>query len=232
MRTQNPISIDAGEYDTILMPYAVADMLEFLAWLGFGALSVQEGRSFMKLGEKITGEKITIWDDGRDMRGLPRAFDSEGVPKERVDLIVNGIANAVVYDSRTAHKEGKESTGHSSGGPGTYDPMPTNLFMQPGDSNIDEMIATTERGVIVTRFHYTNVIHPTQTIITGMTRDGTFLIEDGKITKPIKNLRFTDSILERFNHVRQISEATKRQAGAVVPALRVSGFRFTGVTEF
>jgi predicted Zn-dependent protease len=231
---RNPQPIEPGEYDVILLPYAVGEFLCFLAFLGFGALSVQEGRSFMgeKFGKRITGENITIWDDALDPRGFPTAFDDEGVPKQRVDLITNGIANAVVYDSYSAHKEGKESTGHSSGGTGIYGPMPSNLFMMPGESSVDEMIASTKRGILVTRFHYTNVIHPTLTIITGMTRDGTFLIEDGHISKPLRNLRFTDGILERLSHVDAISKETMRQPIGVAPAIKCSGFKFTGVTEF
>jgi predicted Zn-dependent protease len=233
-QSRNPETVEPGEYDVVLLPYAVSEFVEFLAYLGLGALSVQEGRSFMagKFGQKITGGNITIWDDGLDPAGLPRPFDAEGVPKQRVDLIVNGVANAVAYDTFTANKEGKESTGHSTGGASTYGPIPMNLFMQPGDSSIGEMIGSTKKGILVTRFHYTNVIHPTQTIITGMTRDGTFLIEDGKITKPLKNLRFTDGVLERLSNVEMISKETKRQGWAVVPAIKARGFRFTGVTEF
>jgi predicted Zn-dependent protease len=234
VKSRNPQSIEAGEYDVIMLPYAVAEFLEFLAYLGFGALAVQEGRSFMsgKFGHRITGDNVTIWDDGLDPEGLPRPFDPEGVPKQRIELIVNGIAKAVVYDSYTAFKEDKESTGHGTGGIGTYGPMPVNMFMEPGNSSVEEMIAGTKRGILVTRFHYTNVIHPVLTIITGMTRDGTFLIENGQIVKPLKNLRFTDSILERLSNVESISRDVKRQSISVVPAVKVRGFKFTGVTEF
>lgn len=110
--------------------------------------------------------------------------------------------------------------------------MPSNMFMQAGDSSIEEMIASTKKGIFVTRFHYTNEIHPILTLITGMTRDGTFLIEDGQITRPLKNLRFTDSITERLSNVELISKETKRQSMSVVPAIKARGFRFTGVTEF
>lgn len=232
VQAKDPISIDPGEYDVVLLPYATVDLLEYLSYLGFGALAVQEGRSFMKLGEKVMGDNITIWDDGLDSRGVPSAFDPEGVPKQRVDLIVNGVANALVYDSYTAHKEGRESTGHSTGGLGTYGPMASNMLMQPGDSSLEEMIAATNRGVLVTRFHYTNVIHPTQVLITGMTRDGTFLIEDGKITRPLKNMRFTDSVLRVLSNTDMISRDTMRQSSAVVPSIRARGFRFSGATEF
>ena len=178
------------------------------------------------------GEKVTIWDDGLDPAGLLRPFDAEGVPKQRVDMIVNGVAKAAVYDSYTAKKEGKESTGHAISPITAYGPMPTNMFMQPGDSSVEEMIASTKRGILVTRFHYANIIHPILVLITGMTRDGTFLIEDGKVTRPLKNLRFTDGVIERLSNVELISKETKRQPMAVVPAIKVRGFRFTGVTEF
>ncbi|MBP6963185.1 MAG: TldD/PmbA family protein [Armatimonadetes bacterium] len=234
VQSRHPELIEPGEYDVVLLPYATVEFLEFLSYLGFGALAVQEGRSFMngKFGEKVVGENITIWDDGLDARGIPTGFDPEGVPKQRVDLIVNGVANAVVYDSYTAGKEGKASTGHSSGGIGTYGPMATNMFMQAGDSSVEDMVAATRRGVLVTRFHYTNVIHPTQVLITGMTRDGTFLIENGTITKPLKNMRFTDSVLRVLSNVDMISKDTMRQSWAVVPAIRATGFRFSGATEF
>jgi predicted Zn-dependent protease len=234
VESQNPEPIDPGEYDVVLLPYAVAELLDFLAYMGFSALAVQEGRSFMcgRFGEQITGDNITIWDDGLDPRGLPRPFDPEGVPKQRVDLIVRGRANAVVYDSYTAHREGKESTGHATGGPGYFGPYPTNMFMEPGDSSVEEMIASTKKGIFVTRFHYVNVIHPISTTITGMTRDGTFLIENGRIIKPVRNLRFTDNVLERLSNVEMISKETKCEGIAVVPAIKVKGFRFTGVTEF
>lgn len=233
-RSRNPQSITPGEYDVILMPYAVAEFLEFLAYTGFSALAVQESRSFMcgRIGERITGENISIWDDGLDPAGLPLPFDAEGMPKQRVDFIVNGIANDVVYDSFTANRENRASTGHASGGTGSYGPIPQNMFMKPGNTSIDEMIASTKKGILVTRFHYCNIIHPIQTMITGMTRDGTFLIENGEITVPLKNLRFTDGILCRLSNVEMISKETYRQTMSVVPAIKVKGFRFTGATEF
>ncbi len=234
VKSRNPEAIEPGEYDVVLMPYAVAEFLEFMAWLGFGALAVQEGRSFMcgKLGEKIVGQNINIWDDGLDPAGMPRAFDAEGVPTQRVDLINNGVAVGPVYDSYTAGKEGRESTGHCVSVVGTYGPMAANMFMRPGDCSVQEMIADTKRGVLVTRFHYTNVIHPLQVLITGMTRDGTFLIENGEIVKPLMNMRFTDSVLERLSNVDMISKETVRQSWCVAPAIKARGFKFTGVTEF
>jgi PmbA protein len=240
VRSQNPEPIEPGKYTVILEEEAVADMVFYLGYMGFGALAVQEERSFMngKFGEKITGEAITIWDDGSDSRGLPLPFDFEGVPKQRVSLIENGVARAVVHDSFTAgREEGVESTGHALPMPNTFGPIPINLFLAPGDATKEEMLASTERGIWVTRFHYTNIVHPVQTILTGMTRDGTFLIENGKITKPLKNLRFTQSVLEALSNVVSLGRNLKlvkdewNSIGTCVPAVKIDGFQFTGTTE-
>lgn len=239
IQSQNPQSIEPGPYTVILEEEAVADMVFFLGYMGFGALAVQEGRSFMKLGEQITGDQITIWDDGHDLRGLPLPFDFEGVPKQNVMLIENGVAKNVVYDSATAaREEGKTSTGHSLSAPNTFGPLPINLFMASGAATKEEMLASTERGIWVTRFHYTNILHPVKTILTGMTRDGTFLIENGKITRPLKNMRFTQSILEAFASVQSIGRNLKmvkdewNSIATCVPAVKLGTFTFTGGTEF
>jgi PmbA protein len=163
-------------------------------------------------------------------------FDFEGMPKERVDLITNGVAKAVVYDSYTARRDGKESTGHALPAPNTYGPLPSNLFMQSGTHSRDQMLSSVQRGLWVTRFHYVNPLHPLKTVLTGMTRDGTFLIENGAITRGVKNLRFTENILEALARVRMISHDSKLGRGFLggirVPSLLVDGFSFTGVTEF
>jgi len=234
LSSKDPIAIEPGEYEVVLEEYAVSDLIDFLGYLGFGALSVQEGRSFMgnNLGKKIMGSNITIWDDGLDEKGLPLPFDFEGVPKQKVILIENGIAKNVVYDTYTAGKENKESTGHALPEPNTLGPIPMNLFMSSGNSTKEEMIAQTKKGIYVTRFHYTNVVEPMKAVITGMTRDGTFLIENGKIKAGIKNLRFTESILKILSYVSMISKETKLVGNTVVPAIKVDRFNFTGATQF
>jgi predicted Zn-dependent protease len=240
LASRNPTAIEPGEYTVILEEEAIADMLFFLGYMGMSALAVQEGRSFMggKFGERVTGDKITIWDDGFDLRGLPLPFDFEGTPKEKVVLIEKGIARNVVYDTVTAAKEkGKRSTGHSLPAPNAQGPLPINLFMEPGTATKEEMLASTERGIWVTRFHYTNILHPVKTVITGMTRDGTFLIENGKIARPLKNMRFTQSILEAFANVESVGKKLKvvkddwNALGTTVPALKIRDFRFTGGTQ-
>jgi PmbA protein len=241
LRSAGPTSIEPGEYTVILEEEAVANMAGFLGFMGLGALAYQEKRSFMtgKLGERITGELITLWDDGHDLSAVPLPFDFEGVPKQKLTLIENGVAKQVVYDSFTAgREESKSSTGHALPSPNTFGPVPVNLFMATGTATKEEMLAATERGIWVTRFHYTNPLHPVKTILTGMTRDGTFLIENGKISRPLKNLRFTQSILDAFANADMMGSTAKimkSMYGSFVtsaPAARIHGFRFTGTTEF
>ncbi|MBU1262886.1 TldD/PmbA family protein [bacterium] len=243
LRGIGAVEVPPGEYEVVLEPPAVADLLLFLGYLGFGALAYQEGRSFVSgnLGKKIVGENITIWDDAIDPVGMPVPFDFEGVPKEKVVLIENGVAKSLVYDSYTAHREGKVSTGHSLPQPNTSGPIPTNLFMKEGEHTKDELISAVKRGILITRFHYTNVIEPMRCVITGMTRDGTFLIENGKITKPIKNMRFTQSVLDALSSVSMIGSARSLSSeglimdfpsGYYVPCLKIDKFCFSGKTEF
>ena len=216
----------------MLEEYAVAEMLEFMSYIGFSALAAQEERSFMRHGERITGDAVSIWDDGLDPSGLPAPFDFEGVPKQRVDLIKNGVASGLVYDMQTATREGRASTGHGLPAPNTDGPFAVNLFMQPGATPKAELASEIKRGIWVTRFWYVRIVQPKASIITGMTREGTFLIEDGRITRPVKDLRFTQSMLEALEGTLAISRGTKLQIGEFigasrVPALRLKAFTFT-----
>ena len=238
-----PIQIEPGEYEVILEPYAVNELLSFLGYLGFHALAVQEGRSFFcnRFGKKMVDEKVTIYDDGFDPEGLQVPFDFEGVPKKKVTFFEKGVAREVTYDSFTAGREGKGSTGHGLIAPNTAGPIPINLFMKEGHSSLEAMIRSVRKGVYVTRFHYTNVVEPMRAVITGMTRDGTFLIEEGEIKRPIKNLRFTESILKAFSRVSAISKdrracsegtvySRRFVTGTVAPAIKLDGFNFSGVS--
>lgn len=240
LRARHPIALEAGDYTVLLEEYAVTDILDFLAYLSFSALAVQEDRSFMKdkFGEKVMSDSMTLWDDGHASDTIALPFDFEGVPRQKVTLVENGVARGVVYDTPTAEKEGKQSTGHSLPAPNSEGPFAMHMFMSPGSTPKSEMIKSVERGVWVTRFWYTRVVHPLKVLITGMTRDGTFLIENGEITRPVRNFRFTTSYLDALNNVKTISRETKlfhddwSGAARSVPALLVDGFRFTGVTEF
>jgi PmbA protein len=238
LASQNPIDIEPGAYPVILSPHAVADMISFVAFAGFGALSKQENRSFMgnKIGEQIVSPLVSIWDDAMDRGTIGLPFDFEGVPKQRVDFIENGVAKGFCYDSYTAHKEGTISTGHALPAPNTYGPLPLNLIMAPGATSIDHIVKDCELAILVNRFHYTNLEDPIRTILTGMTRDGTFLVENGKITASIKNLRFTQSIVEALANVEELSSERKLKeailGGTFVPWAKISSFNFTGITQF
>jgi len=234
---RKPQSFQPGEYTVILEEMAVADLVTFLAMVGMNARSFQDGRSFMEdhIDQQVAGDNITIWDDGHDLRGIPASFDGEGVPKQKVMLIEKGIARGLVYDTRTAAREpGATSTGHALPAPSSYGPAAANLFMTPGSATRDEMISSTEKGILVSRFHYTNAVHPKKTVITGTTRDGTFLIENGKIAHPIEDLRFTQSILDAFSNTEALGREGKlvksiwAPIGTHVPAAKIHNFRFTG----
>jgi len=239
-RSRHPGAIEPGRYTVVLEPNAVAELVLFLATLGLGAQAEQEGRSFMadRMGERITGERATIADDAYDPRAFGRPFDFEGTPRQRVTLIEHGIARAVVHDRRTAKKAGVESTGHATPPPATEGPLPYSLVVSAGDTPLEQLIATTERGILVTRFWYNRVVDPKQTLITGMTRDGTFVIENGKLTRGLRNLRFNESVLgvlERADVWGRDAEPTVFDYVGncvVAPALRVRDFRFTGVSPF
>jgi PmbA protein len=233
--TGNPVSIDPGDWPVVLEEYAVVDLLSMLAYMGFSALAVQEERSFSEPGRRVGSDLVTIVDDGADPATLPMAFDYEGVAKQRVPLIERGICREVVYDAQTAARAGRASTGHGLPAPNPYGPFPLNMAMSAGSTPRDELIGGLERGLLVTRFHYTNPVHPKLAIVTGMTRDGTFLVEGGKIVGPVRNLRFTQSYLAALAATSAVSSERRTLrgdfGGVVVPAIRADSWTFTGATE-
>jgi PmbA protein len=234
--SDRPVTVEPGDYPVVLEEYAVVDVTDMLGYVGFSALAVQEERSFAEPGRKIGTELVTIIDDGADTVGLPMSFDYEGVAKQRVSLLEAGVCRDVVYDSQTAARAGRVSTGHGLPAPNPWGPFPLNAVMSAGTTPRDELIGGLDRGLLVTRFHYTNVVHPKLAMITGMTRDGTFLVEGGRIVGPVRNLRFTQSYLEALAGVSAVSSSRKTLKGflgaAVVPALRIDAWTFTGITEF
>jgi PmbA protein len=219
----------------VLEEYAVTDLLDMLGYLGFSALAVQEERSFYEPGRRIGSDIVTIVDDGHDPAGLPMAFDYEGVAKRRVDLVDGGICRGIVYDAQTAARDGVMSTGHGLPAPNPWGPFPINMLMAPGAASRDDLIGGLDRGLLVTRFHYTNPVHPKLAIVTGMTRDGTFLVEGGTIVGPVRNLRYTQSYLDALAGTVAVARDRKTLkgflGGVVVPAVRIEGWTFTGATE-
>ena len=233
--SDNPVSIEAGDYPVVLEEYAVVDITDMLGYTGFSALAVQEERSFFEPGRRIGSELVSIVDDGSDPAGLPATFDFEGIAKQRVPLVESGVCRDVVYDSQTAARAGRTSTGHGLPAPNPYGPFPLHAVMAAGETPREELIGGLDRGLLITRFHYTNVVHPKLAIITGMTRDGTFLVEGGRIVGPVRNLRYTQSYLDALAGVSAVSSTRKAIRGflgaAVVPAVRIDAWTFTGVTE-
>jgi predicted Zn-dependent protease len=233
--TASAVSVEPGDYPVVLEEYAVVDLVDMLGYLGFSALAVQEERSFVEPGRRIGSDLVTIVDDGYDPAGLPLPFDFEGVAKQRVSLLEAGVCRDVVYDAQTAARDGVESTGHGLPAPNTWGPFPLNMVMSAGSTSRDELIGGLDRGLLVTRFHYTNPVHPKLALVTGMTRDGTFLVEGGRIVGPVKNLRFTQSYLAALAGTVAVGRERKTLkgflGGVVVPALRIDGWTFTGGTE-
>ena len=233
-RSARPVDLPPGDYPVVLEEYAVADLLDNLGYVGFSGLAVEEERSFFEPGRQVGSELVTIVDDARDPAGMPAGFDYEGVPTRRVVMVEGGICREVVHDAATAARAGVPSTGHGLPAPNPFGPFPLHAAMAPGTTPRAELVRGLGRGLIVTRFHYTNVVHGKLAIITGMTRDGTFLVEDGEIVGPVRNLRFTQSYLDALAAVEAVSSGRRLlrgELGAVlVPAVRIGSWRFTGAT--
>ncbi|MEO0091544.1 MAG: TldD/PmbA family protein [candidate division WOR-3 bacterium] len=235
--SRNPKEVAPGAYTVLLEPFAVAEIIMFLGWLEFGAKAFAEKRSVIsqKLGKLITGENITIIDDYTHPKSLAFPFDFEGADRKKVVLIDKGIAKGVVFDSFYAHKLKKDNTGHALPQPNPYGPYPANLVVKPGTKSMDEMLKMLDKGILITRFWYTRVVDPDRTLITGLTRDGTFWVERGKIQYGIKNLRYTINIYETLKKVIAISKETfltGENASVVAPALLIKDFNFTGKTQY
>jgi predicted Zn-dependent protease len=234
---RDPKDAAPGAYTVVLEPAATSTILQFLAFIGFGAKSYLEERSFVsgRLGEKLMADLVSIVDDptAADALGLP--FDFEGTPASRVVLIDKGVARDVVWDRTTAKKAGRESTGHGLPPPNPSGPLPLNLRMLPGDKSLDQLISSTERGLLVTRFHYANIVSEKETVLTGMTRDGTFMIEDGKVAHGVKNLRFTQNAVEALGNVEAVGDKAETSTelffgGSRAPAVKIRDFKFSSAT--
>ena len=184
-----------------------------------------------KLGERVMGQNVTIRDDFEQPEHLGLPFDFEGAPRWPVTLIENGIARDVVYDSYYAAKLHHDNTGHGLPAPNPDGPMPLNIVVNPGVRSLDEMIAAVDRGVLVTRTWYIRLVDQKQTIITGMTRDGLFLIEKGAIECGLKNMRFNESIVAALGRCELASDLVRSESH-VLPAVRIEDFHFTSGTEF
>lgn len=226
-----------GRYTVVLEPSAVVDLVGQL-FGDFSGTAVRDERSFLtgRLGQKLFGANVSIADDFDHPLQSGAAFDGEGVPRQKVTLVENGMVRNVVYGRQAAAEAGVKPTGHGFPVPTEVGEAPTNIVIAGGDTSVEAMIASTERGILVTRVWYIREVDPYQKIMTGMTRDGTFLIEDGKLAAGLKNLRFNQGLVELLSNVEALSPAV-RAAGEetpdmVVPAMKVRDFNFTEVTRF
>jgi PmbA protein len=229
-----PREVPVGEYAVVLEPGATVVMAQWLAWTCFPGRAVAEGRSPFsgRLGEQVCSPLVTVVDDALSplLPGVP--FDAEGTPKRRLPLLDRGVAAGVTHDRRSARESGAGTTGHALPAPNPQGGIATHVLMEPGTASLDDLVAGCERGLYVTRFHYTNLVHPVSSTITGMTRDGTFLVEDGRVVGGVRNLRFTQSILGALGGVEAVGADSEVASdlffgAARAPALRLSSFTFT-----
>ncbi len=240
MASEKRIPLEPGEYTVVLEEPAVATLLGMLSSMGFSARAVLERRSFFlgKFGEKLVSDLVTVYDDGLHPRTARMPFDFEGTPKQRVYFFRAGVAEGVVHDTRTATLMGTASTGHALPPPAAgWSPMPTHIVMEPGAASDDELLAGVERGLLVTRFHYARPVDPMRGVMTMMTRDGTFLVERGRVVGAVDDLRATESGLRALSLVEAVGRTQRlithgEGFGAyLVPKVRIGKFAFTGRTE-
>ncbi len=244
-----PREIPAGKYTVILEPAAVLDIVGFMFW-DYAGMAILDQRSFLtgRIGTKLFGDNITIWDDVAHPQQTGSPFDGEGVPRQRVGLVENGIVNRVVYARATAERMKRsefkdkvgpiEATGHGFALPNEMGEMPLNIVFAPvGDpQTVEQMIASTEHGVLVTRLWYIREVEPFEKMLTGMTRDGTFLVENGRVQGGVRNFRFNESLIHMLSNVEAMSlpvrSCGEESFDMVVPAMKVKDFNFTEVTKF
>jgi predicted Zn-dependent protease len=230
----DPVALPPGAYEVVLEPKAVAALLLFPAWLGFNGKAHADGTSFVRLGEAQWDAAVEIWDDALDARSAGRPYDSEGTPKARLDLVRAGVSAGLSHDRRSAGLAGVAPTGHSVGvtSLGGY---PQNLFLGGGDASPEALIGAVERGLLVTDLWYNRILDPKTQVVTGLTRNGLFLIEDGRIAGPVQNLRYTQSVVGGFGPNRVLglgadAQLVGSEGGDLfhVPSVRLARWSFTG----
>jgi PmbA protein len=227
-------SMDPGEYEVILKPEAAIGILEMLSYMGFSTLAIQEGRSYLsdKLGEMIFSDKLSIQDNSRNKWQNQSAFDFEGVAKKQVQIIKQGKFVDFVTDYKWANKLNKPNSGHALPAPNAYGPFPRNLVIEASDKgNWQDMVRNAKKAILITRFWYTNPLHPKKGICTGLTRDGTFLVQNGKIEKAIRNFRFTDNLVALFSKIIQVGMDDRLFDDVVSPSLHCESLRFVSQAE-
>jgi predicted Zn-dependent protease len=239
LKNVEQIEIDPGVYTVILSPEAVSEILNYTGYTAFNGKMIMENKSFVShnRGKKIFPETINISDDPFDELTMPLPFDLVGYPRKKIDLIKEGVIKDGVYDHLTALKYNRKCTGNTlSPEHASFGALPFNLVMKEGSNSVEEVISSTKKGVYISRFHYVNILNPMSVQLTGMTRNGTFLIEDGKLGKAIKNMRFNTSVVDMLKAVDMISKERQTKSGfigpTVAPYLRTNNFTFSSKTSF
>jgi len=245
----HPRQIPAGKYTVILEPAAVLDVVGFMFW-DFGGMAILDQRSFLtdRIGTKLFGENINIWDDVAHPLQSGAPFDGEGMRRQSLPLVEKGVVKRVVYARSTAERMKRseykdkggpiEATGHGFPLPNEMGETPLNIVFAPPQNpqTVEQMIASTERGVLVTRLWYIREVEPYEKILTGMTRDGTFFVEEGRIEGGIRNFRFNESLIHMLSNVEAMSTPVRSSGeesfDMVAPAMKVGEFNFTEVTKF
>ncbi|HEX2884365.1 MAG TPA: TldD/PmbA family protein [Candidatus Limnocylindria bacterium] len=227
--------LEPGRYEVVLTPSCVVNVLSFLAIYGFNGRAVEEERSFARIGEAQFDASITLADDVTHPMAIGIGFDAEGTPKRRVELVRGGVTAGLIHDRRTAKALNAESTGNAVAGAGPFGALPANLVLEAGDSA--DLVAGVERGLLVTDLWYTRILDPRTMVVTGLTRNGVWLVEDGRVVRPVTNLRFTQSYLEALapgavrgvgSDATLVGSATFGFGGYVVPSLHLASWNFTG----
>ena len=230
---------EPGTYEVVLESSAVATLVEYLAYTGFGAKQMIEGDSFLaaRRGQQVAAPLVTIADDAFHPLSVGIGFDFEGVPKQRVAVIGSGIATGPVTDLRTARQLGTTSTGHASGST-EFGPYAFHLVVEAGDAATQDMVAAIDDGFLVTRFHYVNILDRPATLLTGMTRDGTFRIRGGEVAEPVHNFRFAQNVLDALASVKAVGSDARSIApeygsfgSTVAPPLHMGAFHFASRTS-
>ena len=235
--SKSPRELPAGAYTVILEPAAVLDLVGQI-FGDFSATAIADQRSFLtdRIDTKLFGDNITIRDDVYHPLQAGPSFDGEGVPRTRLLLVDRGVPREIARCRSMAEKTGGAPTGHGFPLPNEAGEMPVNIVVEGGTKSLEELIASTERGILVTRLWYIREVDPYEKIMTGMTRDGTFLIEGGELVCGLKNFRFNESVVEMLGNVEAMSAAVRASGeeafDMVVPAMKVHGFHFTEVTRF
>lgn len=235
----DPVELPAGRYEVVLRAEAVADLLTNFSYYGFNAKAYQEGRCFARPGEAQFDPAISIADDPVSPGHIGRPFDLEGSPRTSLTLVDEGVTVGLVHDRRTAALAGVASTGHAAAGMHSWGPMPINLGFAPGADQLNTMISRVRRGLLVADFWYTRALDPRQVTLTGLTRNGVWLIENGEITRPVRNFRFTQSYPRALGpgQVLGISENATAQPSRMPfgswrsPALHLAEWNFTGTAS-